>query len=89
MTTNGTMPSGQASWWRSGLAVLSLMLSTALAAALGWLTGISNRLDAHGQRIRTLEVQAVQQGKQLDRIEGKLDRLWEHRRSRPQGNQEP
>jgi hypothetical protein len=90
MTTNNTPPNGQAAWWRSGPAMLSLMISTALAAALGWLTGINNRLDAHSQRIQTLEVQGVQQGKQLDRIENKLDQLREHqRRSRPRGDQEP
>lgn len=88
MTTNGTTPAGQAAWWRSGPAVLSLMISTALAAALGWLTGINNRLDAHDQRLQTLEVQAVQQGKQLDRIENKLDQLGEHQR-RPRGDKEP
>ena len=69
MTTNGTPPNSPASWWRSGPALLSLMISTALASALGWLTGINNRLDIHNQRIQTLEVQGQQQGKQLDRIE--------------------
>jgi len=80
MTSNGIPPSSPATWWRSGPALLSLMISTALAAALGWLTGINNRLDTHAQRIQTLEVQGQQQGKQLDRIERKLDELWEHRR---------
>lgn len=80
MTTNGTPPNNPATWWRSGPALLSLMISTALASALGWLTGINNRLDTHGQRIQTLEVQGQQQGKQLDRIERKLDQLGEHRR---------
>ena len=61
--------------------VAGLFVTALLGGFMGWLTGVNSKLDAHAMKILALEAQGIQQGKQLDRIEAKLDRLQEGRKA--------
>lgn len=44
---------------------------------VGWLSNLHHNLNSHGERLGVLEATQISQGRQLDKIDGKLDRLLE------------
>lgn len=43
--------------------------------AVGWVTNLHQNLNRHNERIGVVETQIITQGKQLDKIDGKVDRV--------------
>jgi hypothetical protein len=76
MTSNEQPPPAPlAPAWAKPTAVAGFFGTVLVGATLGWLTGVDSKLDAHNEKIQGLEFRAEQQGKQLDRIEAKLDQI--------------
>jgi hypothetical protein len=55
--------------------LLGLLGTLSTGAAGGWLTTTHTLTRIHGEKIAVLESQSAEQRHQLERIEGKLDRL--------------
>jgi hypothetical protein len=62
---------GNVQWWKPA----AVALGAILAGALGWLTGVRADIDGHTRDIQKLQLEVQQQGRQLERIENKIDRL--------------
>lgn len=76
MATNGTNGTGGANgqpsgWWKTALMAAGAVVAGAMAS---W-SGINSRMDAHAADITRMQLHVDHQGKQLDRVEGKIDRL--------------
>jgi len=59
------------SLWRSA----AVLFGAIVAGVLGWMTGVKADIDAHTRDIQKLQLEVHQHGRQLERVEEKIDRL--------------
>jgi hypothetical protein len=79
MATDGGNGGNNGGWWKSGLTAFGAVVAGGL---LTW-TGIKADLDANAKDVVRLQIRQDQQGQQLDRVEGKIDRLLRVREAKP------
>lgn len=72
--TNGIPANGKLTWW-----LLGILGTVVTGGASAWLTSMHSFTRIHGEKIAVLETQMLEQKHQLERIDGKLDRLLEQK----------
>lgn len=73
------LPDVGASPWKHVLAYVLPFVVAIAGGFFGWITGVQPRLESHGKDIEALKSGQYQQGRQLERMDGKIDRLLEKR----------